>query len=440
VTTIQFQPAVSGGWVAIAAGSRTLVVGGAPDAALVAAVWEVLGASSGLEATLDLLIARGIATTPVFALLDLDDTGELRAIVRGEVNVVVETAGGSETLGGTGVAAFTERNFEAASRISVTVLGAVAAPGIGALPLVSGSAVIAGFELVREEADAAAAAAPVVVEVPEAVAPPAAAPVVEPVAAPAAPPVVVEVPAVVAAPAPVVAAAPAPAPAPAPTTAPDQEFTEITQVSGDDSDDDDDVVSADTAVAEREAAIDDEVEEIAEAAPSDQVSDADAATVVIPSRRKRAPLPGDHDGHTVLSSDIAKLREDRAAGTATGATAPPPPPAPAVALITASGTREPLTQPILVGRAPTVTQVSGGQLPRLITVGGIDQDISRNHVRFSLEGGTVVVTDLHSRNGTTIAMPGKDPQKLRGGEPTSVISGTVVDLGSGVTFTVDEAR
>jgi len=78
-------------------------------------------------------------------------------------------------------------------------------------------------------------------------------------------------------------------------------------------------------------------------------------------------------------------------------------------------------------------------MPKLITVGGADQDISRSHVRFVLEGGTVVVTDLHSRNGTTIAMPGKEPQKLRAGEPTSVIVGTVVDLGGGVTFTVDEA-
>jgi hypothetical protein len=107
-----------------------------------------------------------------------------------------------------------------------------------------------------------------------------------------------------------------------------------------------------------------------------------------------------------------------------------------VTLVLSSGAREPLTQPILVGRSPSVSQVPGGKMPRLVTIGGTDQDISRTHARFALEGGTVVVTDLHSRNGTSIAMPGKDPQKLRAGEPTSVIVGTVVDLGGGVTFTV----
>ena len=55
-----------------------------------------------------------------------------------------------------------------------------------------------------------------------------------------------------------------------------------------------------------------------------------------------------------------------------------------------------------------------------------------------MEGETVVVTDLHSRNGTVIVLPGKPPQKLRGGESTSVIVGTVVDLGGGVTLSVGQ--
>jgi len=94
---------------------------------------------------------------------------------------------------------------------------------------------------------------------------------------------------------------------------------------------------------------------------------------------------------------------------------------------------------VLVGRAPSVSQVSGGNIPRLVTVGTADQDISRTHARFVLEGGTVVVTDLHSRNGTMIVLPGKEPQKLRAGEPTAVIVGTVVDFGGGVTLTVEES-
>ena len=145
-----------------------------------------------------------------------------------------------------------------------------------------------------------------------------------------------------------------------------------------------------------------------------------------------------HDGETVMTSDIAKLRGKRR--TKAGESAPPTPPAAQklVLVITPTGAREPLTQPILMGRSPSVGKVSGGQIPRLVTIGTVDQDISRNHAQFALEGGTVVITDLHSRNGTLVALPGKSAQKLRAGEPTSVIVGTVVDFGGGVTVTVEE--
>ena len=142
-----------------------------------------------------------------------------------------------------------------------------------------------------------------------------------------------------------------------------------------------------------------------------------------------------HDGETVLTSDIAKIRGKRRAKKEPVESAPAQN---LVLAVSTTGTRESLAQPILVGRSPSVSQISGGQIPRLLTVGTPDQDISRNHVQVTLEGGTVVVTDLHSRNGTMIELPGKSPQKLRAGEPTSVILGTVIDLGSGVTLTVEE--
>jgi hypothetical protein len=154
-----------------------------------------------------------------------------------------------------------------------------------------------------------------------------------------------------------------------------------------------------------------------------------------------APLPldpasGDHDGLTVMSVDLKKRRvpgtDVRSAGAA------PIPAAPLLSLLLPSGGREPLTQPVLVGRAPSVSKVSAGKVPRLVSVGNADQDISRNHVQFDVEGDTVVVTDLHSRNGTMISLPGKAPQKLRQGEPTAVIVGTVVDLGGGIALTVCE--
>lgn len=147
--------------------------------------------------------------------------------------------------------------------------------------------------------------------------------------------------------------------------------------------------------------------------------------------------PARHDGLTVMSGDIRTLRDSRRrarpAPEADAAAAQP-----ALYLLLPNGVREPLGQPIVVGRAPGVNKVSGGQIPRLVSLGGADQDISRNHVRITVEGDTVVVTDLHSRNGTVIVLPGKPPQKLRGGESTSVIVGTVVDLGGGVTLSVGQ--
>ena len=100
------------------------------------------------------------------------------------------------------------------------------------------------------------------------------------------------------------------------------------------------------------------------------------------------------------------------------------------------GSVEPIGHEIVLGRAPSVTQLSGTRIPRLVTIGAGDPDISRNHLRVAVEGDTVVVTDLHSRNGTHVVAPGKPPMKLRAGEPTPVLTGTVVDLGGGWTVEV----
>ncbi len=154
----------------------------------------------------------------------------------------------------------------------------------------------------------------------------------------------------------------------------------------------------------------------------------------------RASLPdaqpesiGDHDGQTIVASDIAAMRASQSA---------PPPPfqqtTARYALALPDGRAQPIAGVLLVGRSPSAGQVSGNVIPTLVRVASDDQDISRTHVRFSLEGDSVVVTDLHSRNGTIVTVPGRQPVKLREGEPTVVLSGTVVDLGGGVTMTVVE--
>ncbi len=171
------------------------------------------------------------------------------------------------------------------------------------------------------------------------------------------------------------------------------------------------------------------VRSIQDAAVRPPTEEEDAATA------EAEELAGDHDGLTVMSVDIAKVRAAR--GKAPKSKAPEPVAAPVYTLRLSTGGSETLDGIALIGRSPSVSKVSGGRMPKLIAIPG-EQDISRNHVQFALEGDTVVVTDLHSRNGTSIVLPGKSPQLLRQGEPTAVLVDTVVDLGGGVTITVGQ--
>jgi hypothetical protein len=146
---------------------------------------------------------------------------------------------------------------------------------------------------------------------------------------------------------------------------------------------------------------------------------------------------GDHDGLTIMSGGLDGLL-GRDAAHQEQPHVQEAAPSPRFFVDLADGRREYLDPPIVVGRAPVASTTSRGPVPRPVTVDSAERDISRSHTIVAVEGDTVVVTDLHSRNGTMIVLPGKQPQKLRSGEPTAVISGTVVDLGSGVTLTVGD--
>jgi hypothetical protein len=148
--------------------------------------------------------------------------------------------------------------------------------------------------------------------------------------------------------------------------------------------------------------------------------------------------PGDHDGQTMLADDLGLAGRPPSRPEHP---APSPPAAPALQLERADGSRESLAQPVLIGRSPAASGSAGsGQpsaVPRLITVLD-DPDISRTHLRVAVEGDVVVVTDLGSKNGTLITLPGAAPRKLRASEPTVVLPGTLIDLGGGTVFTVRE--
>lgn len=153
----------------------------------------------------------------------------------------------------------------------------------------------------------------------------------------------------------------------------------------------------------------------------------------------------DHDGLTILSGELAAIREQLPAWAADWSGQDPVPGPFAVPtgarrhphLVLSTGLDVELDRTVLLGRAPQVARVTNRELPRLVTVPSPEQDISRTHAEVRTEGDDVLVTDLHSTNGVHVTRQGEGARRLHPGEPTVVVPGEVVDLGDGVTFTVE---
>jgi hypothetical protein len=450
---ISYEHATTPGWIAIAARSTALIVESKPPDAVgqtsttggpgatgqfSSTAFEAAKSPAGFQAVLDLLMTNGLASTPSFVLVDWADTHQTRIIVRGPVAVTVTDASGATELSGAGISTWTERVVDGLRELTFreTVSSDAAQTTALALPLESGAVAVSSVRF-RSAPEPAAPG----IEVPEAE--------VSEVSEPAE----MSEPAEPAEPAESLGTAESTIVLPDlfSSSGLDETIvaTHLEDLDGPDGQSDVspepeapteaqgyDYLFGETmfrSVSDAAVRIDPEPE-FGEEPPSDPDAETDSA--------------GDHDGQTIMTSDLAKLRGRRRAAESADGTgsdistpaaptpAPPPPAAPTVVLRLSTGAIEPLDRPILLGRGPSINQVSGAALPRLVTVGSPEQDISRTHARFALEGGTVVVTDLHSRNGTVIILPGKSPQKLRAGEPTTVLLGTVVDFGSGLSLEI----
>ncbi len=406
--------AAADGWISFATPERVLCVDGALADAVVERLWEAVRGSGGAPAVLEVLTEQGLFATPGFAYVERRGQGA-QVLVRG--GAVVHAAG--ERIAGAEATTWIERSVAAPDAVVELVAGGALLPlesGVVRAGEVRFGDARAAEAAAVESASAAAPAAPDA-EPPVIAEPPAAttAAVVEPEPEPAVQPeddTIVEATFIAdhddeqtdqAAEEPVVETiAPAPAPAPAGAAG-----------GADDAGDGYDYLFGDTVFhTVREAAVHDEEGDDEEAAASAEPaeSDIDASTVVMTNRRGR---------------------------TRSASAAPAAPEVPQPVLVLPDGSREALAQAIIVGRSPSVSGVPAGQLPRLITVSSPEQDISRSHVRIALEGGTVVVTDLHSRNGTVVTAPSGESHKLRAGEPTPVIADTSIDLG-GVVLRIEE--
>ena len=405
--------AASDGWLAFITPARQLFVGASLDSAVVDNLWARMRDERGPAGILEALTANGLFSTPPFAFVEAAD-GSVNAIVRGDAVV----RAGAEQVSGAGATTWIERRLPGGS-VGVTLTGS----GSLELPIEAGVVRAAAFatgsgsvSVAPVAAVAAVTPAPTPAVTPAPAAPPAA---VSPVVAPAADPPVRE---------PDPGAAPAPTPEPVAEPVSEETVSSIDEVG---------LPPAADAASDPEPSTggydylfgDTMYRSVQDAAVRPDVPAEEGAEVSADTADE-----GDHDGSTVLASSITRTR----GGRRPRGDAPAPPAAPSVVVVLPNGTREPLDQAIVIGRSPSVSNVPAGQLPRLVTVTGGDQDISRSHVRFALEGGTVVVTDLHSRNGTTLVLPGGEKQKLRGGEPTPVIVGTSVDLGGGIELGIEE--
>ena len=374
-----YRPDPTGDWLAAVRG-RVALLAPVTAADAVAAVWPELGAPDPTPHVLDRLTASGLAATPSFALVVRGERGtSARVVARGPVRVVI----GDTTVSGEGVSTWAERLIDEVEG-EVRLEAVDAAPGERPqLPLVEGVVYAVAVASVGVEPVATTAAAPATA--------PAKAPAV-PVVVPTAPPA---------------PATPMPVAAPGGVVLP----AEQTMVP-----------------------VEDTIASPVRSAPVTRPTPTPPAPAAHPTTT--ADLEGDHDGLTVASIDLRRLRAERAARPA----APAPPAgvtvSPSSSLRMPDGSLEAIGHEVVLGRAPSVSQISGGRIPRLITIGAGDPDISRNHLRVAVEGDTVVVTDLHSRNGTHVVAPGKPPVKLRAGEPTPVLTGTVMDLGGGWTIQV----
>jgi hypothetical protein len=96
-----------------------------------------------------------------------------------------------------------------------------------------------------------------------------------------------------------------------------------------------------------------------------------------------------------------------------------------------------LDRSVLMGRRPVEGRLVDGERPHLVKVASPNNDISRSHLEIRLDGWHVLITDLHSTNGTVITLPGREPERLRPDQPAMIEPGSVVVLADEVSFTYE---
>jgi hypothetical protein len=114
---------------------------------------------------------------------------------------------------------------------------------------------------------------------------------------------------------------------------------------------------------------------------------------------------------------------------------PTPMPRPVLGMLRFStGQFVPLSGPLVIGRSPSADAEGGDPDRELVRVASPDKRISRSHLGVSIDGWDVIVTDLHSGNGTTLVIPGQGPRHLEPGETVTLPVGSTIWLAKEVSF------
>lgn len=149
-------------------------------------------------------------------------------------------------------------------------------------------------------------------------------------------------------------------------------------------------------------------------------------TVIVPPRPQSEPSLEPDTERTIIGRQIP-------APDAANQATQPIDPLPATAYYSFTVGSHPqvilLDVPCYIGRRPSPPRIPLVGIPRLVRVPSPRREVSSTHLEVRQLGSSVIVTDLKSRNGSIVMMPGSVPRKLRQGESVVVAPGTLVDIG-----------
>ena len=145
----------------------------------------------------------------------------------------------------------------------------------------------------------------------------------------------------------------------------------------------------------------------------------------------------DRDGQTVSGPPAADFERPPIPGQEM---APAVVSRPVASLVFSTGDVVGVDRTVLVGRAPEARRFASHDQPHVVTVPSPHQEISATHLEIrpgaGADHGSAIATDLGSTNGTMLAQPGLDAEELTPGIAVSLVPGSVLDLGDGVTIQV----